>query len=728
MWKMQSNMKTKISLAVLLLTITAASVLLFSGCTETLKGDKTPNQAPIVYFVNIPPEGQTFSRNPVVYWVGTDRDGQIDYFRYHVTTLAEVGEMTPEEYIATVAGDRWIYLDVDPTEADPRTTNTIEMSADLSDPVNTYVPQYVFLQAFDEEGKESTIVYRLFSRNDNPPQTVVYGVTLDSPFVNSITPGGVITGVKLRWGGTDPIDYPSDPPPFEFKWKLFGPYTAAQFTALADSFFTEVYVTRDARVFRMGDTILRCDTFFSADSTDIQCDTIVVNASTPTTAFGGLEPFFRSEDEDFINSGYEGFNRVAQSSGNELNPWVPDSLDTIYDVFTKYYLSPGGAGIDTTVEMYFVFEVKSRDDAQVADLAPSFKTFTVIDPRRERDVAVIDFTLPTARNSTAPTSISVSRQFWTKTMERWKPGIDFDTTVITEESGPFRQQARDYFRPQYIVSDGGLRLVELLKHKVLIVFHDHIQYPNFFENADPIYTAIDAGINVWVLERGMLNRVWNQCQQFFIQIPATYQLYFGVAGTVYSGWLGTMVLNYCAYFPNNSADWVGAYSIDSTKWPNLDVDTALLHANYIWKDILGRPVWRPGVPALPEVNWCSRRFGTEIMYLYKSFYGNSHPLGFDLTFEGSPVGHRLNTGLFRTVHFCFTPLGVDTTQMQQLADSVLDWLYPENGESAAEAMSVNRYKDAPVRMTLEEARANFIEHRKEYLERLREAANEPVLR
>ena len=355
-------------------------------------------------------------------------------------------------------------------------------------------------------------------------------------------------------------------------------------------------------------------------------------------------------------------------------------------------------------------------------------TVAVIDPRRERDVAVIDFTLPTARNGTAPTSIDVSKQFWTETMEAWMPGIEFDTEVITDSAGPFRQQARDYFRPQYIVSEGGLRLVELLKHKVLIVYHDHIGYPSFFENSDPIFTAIDAGINVWVLERGMINRVWNQCQQFFIQIPAPYQYYFGVAGTVYSGWIGTMVLDYCSYFPNNSADRVGAYSIDSTKWPNLDVDTARLHGSYVWKDILGRPVWRPDVPALPEVNWCSRRFGTEIMYLYKSFYGNSHPLGFDLTFEGSPVGHRLNTGLFRTVHFCFTPLGVDSTQMQTLANSVLDWLYPENGESAAEAMSIDRYKDAPVRLTLEEARANFIEHRKEHLQRIGEAANEPVSR
>jgi len=182
------NQINRVRIAVVLLALAAVlivSVVLTVGCTKRLDGEITANEKPIVYFVNIPPEGHKFSRNPEINWVGTDRDGLIAYFRYHVATASDLGGLDPMDYISTVPNSDWIRLDVDPKGPDPMTSNIVSMSADLTDPVLTYVVQYVFLQAYDEEGLGSDIIYRLFSRNDNPPGSFIYGFwPNDTPFVN----------------------------------------------------------------------------------------------------------------------------------------------------------------------------------------------------------------------------------------------------------------------------------------------------------------------------------------------------------------------------------------------------------------------------------------------------------------------------------------------------------------------------------------------------------------
>jgi hypothetical protein len=71
------------------------SLLMISGCASKLEGEEFANLAPEVGFINSPPESTNFSRNSVIYWWGTDRDGIIDYFRYHVAMVTELGGSTP---------------------------------------------------------------------------------------------------------------------------------------------------------------------------------------------------------------------------------------------------------------------------------------------------------------------------------------------------------------------------------------------------------------------------------------------------------------------------------------------------------------------------------------------------------------------------------------------------------------------------------------------------------
>ncbi len=705
--------------------IGALWALYLSGCTKTVEGDVKANQKPVVYFANIPPDGQSFSRNPEVYWYGTDPDGLIVRYRYYIVTVDEIGTTPPEDFILTVPDSLWTYVDVDPKESDPKTKNIIPLIADQDNPTNRYVSQWVFLQAFDMEGLASDIVYRLFSRNDHAPDTRIYEFKTDTPFVNAVQEGGIVTGVRMRWLGLDPIDYPGEAPPFEFQWRLYGPYDDSTFEDLKSRFYKTVLLTTDGQVYQEGDTIIRCDTTYG-DSMSVACDTIDVTEyiSNPSPiSWGSLEQKFLVDDPEFIND--TALNKVADSSWDDEDNdvWVYKTSDTMWNV---YWNDP-----DTvTQQKHFIFWVRSRDDAFVPDLVPAFADFTVINPRFERDVLVMDFTLRTSLTSSLPLDYSVPADYWKKVLKAWKPDIQYDdTTEIMTDYAP--GITPDYIKAYQIGESVPLRL--LLQHKILILYDDQINLGLLVKaNRDAnVYKAIDAGVNVWVTMRAPIVPN-NEFEEWAVIPPEEYARYFGVQQLVYSAWNQHSVsLMFKLYYdanntpederylqpdisPDRIEDFIGAYSMHPESWPDLSVDTNRLHNMYMWVPYGFPPTFlqyateafgfMPEHPGLPEVGWSVRSNVTEVLYLYKSFYGSNHPLKGNYNMEGNPVAHRLETSLFRTVHFNFTPLALDTAQMQVVVDSVLNWLYPED---LTEPVNKIRYPNAALQISVSEARANY---------------------
>ncbi|KAA3633934.1 MAG: hypothetical protein DWP97_08115, partial [Calditrichaeota bacterium] len=375
--------------SVLLLFFVFVALLLIASCTDTLDGEVKGNQKPIVEFVNVPPPGQQFSRNPEIYWVGKDNDGLIDYYRYHVKDSATVGP-DPQAYAEALADNEWVNVNVTQTDPDPQTTNIIPLKADTSNPVLNAVPQYVFLQGFDLEGLGSDFVWRLFNRNNNPPATTIKlaNIVTDTPFVNSISNVGVITGVRLVWDADDEKDYENiglTPPPFDYEWRLYGPFSKQDvelFRTLSTDTLIDgrsglidiVYVTEDAKVLREGDVYTR---YFNCEDTVVQGpDTLIVPATCSV-----LIPFDSAFIVDSINEPPYNVlftldsvvdisndlvdSSLVRTSSNGVDQWVQDETDTLFNVFS-------GINIDTTIEMYFLFWLRSRDDAFVADLTPEF--------------------------------------------------------------------------------------------------------------------------------------------------------------------------------------------------------------------------------------------------------------------------------------------------------------------------------------------------------------------
>lgn len=755
--------------AALVLTLLISPAFLLTSCTKTLDGDKKPNQKPIVSFVNIPPEGAQFSRNPKIYWIGRDQDGVITYFRYHVATEEMMGIEGPGQddlmqYITSVSDQDWEYLDIDPTGPDPQTSQVIEMSASLESPVKTFLNQYVFLQGVDDKGLASDIVVRRFSRNDNPPDTKPLPLKKGSranPAINGVTKGGIITGVPIRVTAEDPIDYPEadSRPPFEYQWRLYGPYTDAERQQIRDDYVRPVCVTVDAEVFHVGEEITRVevsyDTTGQIDTTryTVICDPNA-DVSDTTTDWPSIRPFVEFDTmlmvDEFPDSlvrfgaiSYSGNDTAWNPSCGEgaanykcevkQNPdlWLGDTLsetwvvsrldtlkDTIYNVFWDY---PS----DTTLQLDFIFWIRSRDDAGVADLVPPFEDMSVINPRYERDIAVVDL-LPRGRLR-PPFYLNNDtfniRAYWKDLIDSWDAShpefdIEFDTTTVAEDW--YQGSSPDYINAGALAA--GAPIAELLKHKALILYDDNMSQPGQTKLAT-VFEAIDAGINVWATWRVPVGASADNLEDLNIPlIDTTFYDYFAVERSAFRGWykMAFHMINFAEEKPRGFyQDFTEGLPVFGGEggWPHLPIDSAQLHQRYYWgrNDAywasvdFANPTDSVGVkfnPALPEVDWSQVRRGGQTLYKYKSLYGPNHPLGFRHSFHGSPVAVRYPTSLFRTAYFNFTPLAIDDDSMKVVADSILTWLYDPDLGTAGGGVQENRYPHAPVKISIDQAREN----------------------
>ncbi|MDF1545529.1 MAG: hypothetical protein P1R58_10550 [bacterium] len=761
--------QTLLILAVAVGSIVVGSLLL-AGCTDPLSGDVNANLRPIVTFTNVPPgsweeefwtvdsiTGDTigtapdsvvtrytrFSRNPFVYWKGTDKDGQIDFYRYRVITTLELQDKDQDidEYIQWLEnqGETWPrfdtlsidtvevepvkvrltvdtisvwskYLDVEPSNGDPKTTEVVKLRAFNDDPVNVYQIQYVLVQAVDEEGLGSALAVRAFSRNDNPPNTQFQlAVDTVAPFINSKSEGRV-SGVSLAWKAEDP-DYPAgtNAPPFEYRWTLYGPFEDFKdgdsvWKNLSENYIYRVFVSSDAKIYKQNDILVVCDTAFDAGGT-VTCDTIVVIEGSPAMANirGSWSTKFDvkalAEDDPEGPTGTN-LNRVVQESEG----WSNDSSTVLYNVYQNYVWPPGG---DTTVEMNFIFWIDSKDDAGVQDPVPMFSKIRVIDPKHERPVLVLDFS-GGASPFNAPINpggsdfFGPARRMWKEFVDHWgeanvpgwnQNGESFDINLLE----PHLKGGPDYFAVKgatYL----PLPIAELLKHNVIIMYNDAV---NAADNTtfEPIFRAIDVGTNVWSIMRSPVLSSSPASRDIIdtpvVQFSSDYAFYFAAEGVSFQGWLAYLFVDPSDPFPNpvRIEDFTYADPLVSSwsgyQWPELHIDTALLHANYNWRPAENPPFgwdyqWDPNLAALPEVNWMSFRTsfferGTQVksepMYLYGSKYGSGTlPNGWP-TFQGSPVAHRVKADYFRTVHMSFTPLAMNPEDFKIVADSMLNFLY-----------------------------------------------------
>jgi hypothetical protein len=687
---------------------------MFGGCKK-VTGTRVDNEAPLVWFANVPPEDQKFSTNPLVHWVGQDRDGQVIQFRYRVirqtTMMAAIGQDSNsvpdaadlDAYVALLTNTSpdsvWTYLTVDPQQGQPQTGVVVPLVAELSDPVRVYVPQFVFVQAIDDRGTFSNVAHRRFVRNNNPPNTRILGFdsTL-TPFIDAIVPGGVATGIKMMWSATDILDYPTEPPPFEFQWRLYGPYDSVQFKTMEQMFRRVVYVTNDAQVFivksgdAFHDTLEFCDTAYYAEGVAIQCDTIVVDTVTVANLHGHLDTIFNVNDPLFVND--TSYNLVADSSKNGVTGWVTNLRDSIYDAFRN---RPSA----NTQQGRFLFWVRGRDDAKGPDVAPAFVSFTVVAPKYEHNLLVADVAISYEIN---PRILSRAKLYWDSVYTSWHGSSDGwllsrDYHMVSQSSG------------------NVLPLSLLLSHKVVIVINDDV-IKGVFNTPDirkRVFTALDAGVSVWMCGRSMIAGDEDKPPDILTPISGgwprvdgapgrNYAYYFGAEAYQHSGWDWFALKEPTVRIE----DFIGTSSLDPDRWPDINVDTLNLRTRYGWGGDLFFP-YRSDLGALPEVGYMISGFGTEVMHLYRSKYGTQLlPVPIGKSFDGRPVMHRFNRGVFRSAISLFTPYAMNDSDpnggVGKTVDNMLEWLFFPFESGAAPGTAEFYFPEGPGAVSREEAR------------------------
>lgn len=633
------------ALSVGLFVIALVSILIVSGCSPERTGTAIPNSPPEVFIVNTPPDSAQFSRNPELSWYATDNDGFITMFRYSVildSNLTINNQMvTPDVFIDQASDDRygWIELPVDLDH--PQSSATVRLFADTLDPENVYIDQYFFIQAVDDKGLRSSILWRRYSRNNHYPNTHFKNAKV---YINAKDEFSPAPGISMNWGGADSADWGRAEPPLEYEWRLYGPFDTAS------TIFIE-YVKENCIWDPIADSFINC-------------------INIPVLNIDALPPAVQSIPQPIVHS------KGANYANDPSDVWVSDVDTKIYNVF-------GTLDLQETSKHKFIFWVRARDDGFVPDPSPSFGQFYVVEAMFEKSVAILDETGYTGPDGRwAPRHMDTTRAVFTNLIHG--AGYpDFDATR-GEDYFHIASQAADN---QPNIGSKKPDLLDGLSHKVLILLNDASENgpdESAFGMVSNVFFSLDMGASAWMMARNIGDSRNTNYRGDIMEKTPEFQQYFGFASFTIEAWfatvfrsfvMGPLVFNeefieavsFQEAFPDISLDY-GPPEINGT-----DTVQSLLQGRYANFFFDPTHIYT----GLPEVGVGERIPLAAPLYLYRSKDGE-HSI-----FNGKVCGVLMQNGDMRTSCFAFTPLAMDSIQMGETFSVMLPWLMAKFDDPAA---------------------------------------------
>ena len=489
---------------ILALTIALVAIVgLLIGCTpDKLEGSLVGNVPPEIHFTNLPLGDSVYTSNARIYWYGEDEDGRVVSYYYYVVQASQVGG-DPENYINTV-------LDTTSIADWTSTQDTyVEVRLIASYNETDTIPQYLFVKCQDDGGAFSTsTIYLFLSRVNRLPETylkVVPGLDtlgLVHPVWCLPDTNAIWDGLDFAWEGKDTLDFPDNPPDFEYEWKIFGPYDTSFYDA----------------------NLLSIDLTIADTSSDL-----LLVASCADNDDG----YIRTDDGSVI--------------GDCENTWVFDKDVTILNLPTGCY----------------IFTVRVRDDALVPDTSAAWGTFVSYmpvwesDPDSARDVLLLRATqfrqIPstslrgypnatdTAGTANYPDSVL---NFYNQMLM----GAGYDELDSTDIFGDTGQNA--------LPPESFPTIADLARHR-MIIFDDmdyniqELQESQLFTG--PLADYLVIGGKVWVIGRqSFIPGSFGSAGylDFAAQSPA--YLYFDLSGATYAQ----------RNLSGDSAEFIGAGSVN----------------------------------------------------------------------------------------------------------------------------------------------------------------------
>ncbi len=580
-----------ISVAAVVLLATA---WLVTGCGKLdNKGSEPENAPPEVFLANIPIEDSEWWRNPVIHWYATDEDGYVTKYRYAVIQCDSVDNVDDfmEESRKSKFRD-WETVDV--SAGNVSTSGTIWLYAD---PVcdSCWVCDYFFIQAEDNFGDQSNILYRQFLRGNHAPETF-----LTTPRGAQVTGSCCeyqtqTLGITVMWEGEDTLDYPGRQPDFYFSWDVYGPFTG-EFDSLGAA---------------------------RPDTQDVIWEQWVVDSS---------------------------WNDRTQSR------WVMDEAVTLRNLFRNV------PSTGETTFGYFVFKVRTRDDAYVADPTPAIGTFMAIQPECELGILLIDMTSYGVsglgslygRAPKCPPVVDSLYHPYFKSVVEYGYGDTIDG---------FYDAHKAKLRPPSIEMYS--------KYKLVIVLAEDawngtpVSWLNF------MYTYMNLGGKVMLM--GVDHFAWTDVYDDYpymeSQINPGALTFFDIRKQWVANWTGSY---YRAYLDPNidrsNEEFMEGLST-APDLPNVRPDSARL-AYYIGlgnRIVVGEKPYAWYKNTIPGVNFFVSGGRAERVYVAKSVYGR------DGYIDGGPCGYRFSMPCFKSAIFGFPLWALEEQSAREFMRGMIDW-------------------------------------------------------
>jgi hypothetical protein len=204
------------------LVVAFAGIMLWNGCGK-MTGEVISNQPPTVRFVNVPVNGDTFNYAPIVYWIGDDPDGFVEYYSYVDDTTA-ASRNDPVGFIQNVDPSRWV-----DTVATQATIYLLTQEGDTTE--HTF-----FIRATDDDGAHSVFNpsqhIRTYYRTNLAPYTPVIkweqwpddSFSTDNTIRDTLFCIDTTTtnwgGIGFVWKASDPDDRELNIIPLQFNYIL----------------------------------------------------------------------------------------------------------------------------------------------------------------------------------------------------------------------------------------------------------------------------------------------------------------------------------------------------------------------------------------------------------------------------------------------------------------------------------------------------------------------------
>jgi len=603
------------------------------GCGNLEKKGPTPaNFSPVIYLANVPIDESSFLANPTVHWYATDKDGFITMYRYAVKTTDEYAD--PNDFIALSEQngfEDWIEITVKTGEVS--TSGQIRLFASANP--DSFVNQFVYVQAMDNFGSLSNVAYRKFNRANHAPNTRS-AVGIGPHLTGSCVPSQAQNiGIAIQWEGSDSLDYPGRQPDFEYAWEIYGPF----------------------------DSYLQYDTI-SVNDQDVE----VVSVVPDTVGIVWEDHLIEQSYDDMTNSKWT-FSTFAQLFDLFRN--VPSSNETLF----------GG----------FVFKVRTRDDAFVEDPTPSISTFQALNPKCERGILVLDLTKYecTPLGGLVGNCPGVEAKIGFNLVEEYYH--PYFSGVLEEAIGVTFTDGVDSTNIFYtapgadVVYLPGPELMARYKLVIVIAEDAHTKTPDEWKDALGFY--MDMGGNVMLT--GPDHLVPAQEYNFFSGDPLlwnrlvpvslnsfAYQ-YFNIEAVYLAAFGFSTELVLFGFVPWTFEEMGVALSLESGELPDMVVDSAHLaeYAVYIPPYATTGGIWNDGPPypflhnAVPGVNYFISGGLAQGIYMSSSVPGAV--TGGEL--DGAIVGYRYKEEGFKSSVFGFPLYAMERDALVDFFRGMIAW-------------------------------------------------------